>query len=30
VRSGIQNGATINGVKSDLWHLTPKSDAERF
>jgi aryl-alcohol dehydrogenase-like predicted oxidoreductase len=30
VRAGIQNGSTINGVKSDLWHLTPKSDDERF
>ena len=30
VRSGIQNGSTINGVKSELWHLTPKSDDERF
>ena len=30
VRAGIQNGSTINGVKSDLWHLTPKGDDERF
>ena len=29
VRAGIQNGTTINGVKSDLWHLTPRSDDER-
>ena len=29
VRAGIQNGTTINGVKSEAWHLTPKSDAER-
>jgi aryl-alcohol dehydrogenase-like predicted oxidoreductase len=30
VRDGIQNGTTINGVASGPWHLTPKSDAERF
>ena len=29
VRSGIQNGTTINGVRSDPWHLTPRSDDER-
>jgi hypothetical protein len=30
VKAGIQNGTTINGVKSDPWHLTPKSEDERF
>jgi aryl-alcohol dehydrogenase-like predicted oxidoreductase len=30
VRSGIQNGTTINGVPSEPWHLTPRSDDERF
>jgi len=29
VKAGIQNGTTINGVKSDPWHLTPKGDHER-
>jgi hypothetical protein len=30
VRTGIQNGTTINGQPSDPWPLSPKSDAERF
>ena len=30
VRTGIQNGTTINGQRSDLWPMSPKNDAERF
>jgi aryl-alcohol dehydrogenase-like predicted oxidoreductase len=30
VRTGIQNGTTINGQRSDAWPLSPKSDAERW
>ena len=30
VRPGIQNGTTINGQPSDPWHLSPKSDSERW
>ena len=30
VRTGIQNGTTINGQRSDPWPMSPRSDAERF
>jgi diketogulonate reductase-like aldo/keto reductase len=30
VRPGIQNGTTVNGQPSDPWHLSPKTDAERW
>jgi aryl-alcohol dehydrogenase-like predicted oxidoreductase len=30
VRHAIQNGATINGVPSDVWPLSPKTDEERW
>lgn len=30
VRDGIQNGATINGVRSNAWPMSPQSDAERY
>jgi aryl-alcohol dehydrogenase-like predicted oxidoreductase len=29
IRPAIQNGATINGQKSDAWPLSPKGDADR-
>ena len=30
VRTGIQNGTTVNGQRSDPWPMSPKSDAERW
>ncbi len=30
VRTGIQNGTTINGQRSDPWPMSPKDDSERF
>jgi aryl-alcohol dehydrogenase-like predicted oxidoreductase len=30
VRTGIQNGTTVNGVPSDPWPMSPRSDAERW
>lgn len=30
VRTAIHNGTTINGVATDAWHLSPKSDQERW
>lgn len=29
IPSAVQNGATVNGVKSQPWALSPKTDAER-
>lgn len=30
VQTAIQNGATINGVRSDAWPLSPRTDAQRW
>lgn len=30
IGSAIQNGTTVNGVKSDPWPLGPKNDSERY
>ncbi|MDZ4755370.1 MAG: aldo/keto reductase [Phycisphaerae bacterium] len=30
VRPGIQNGTSINGVKSDVWPLSPTGDEDRW
>ncbi|MFO0827495.1 MAG: aldo/keto reductase [Phycisphaerales bacterium] len=30
VRMGIHNGTTINGIATDVWPLSPQSDAERW
>lgn len=30
VRSGVQNGTTVNGIPSDPWNGSPQSDDERW
>ena len=30
VRTGIQNGTTVNGIPSEPWPMSPRNDAERW